>query len=332
MWYNGGVISSVWSFIALGAVLVMFAAWVASTMDFSVFAEPWRRFRRRSLPMQAALAFVACSAILYGGSKSRNHGTAQDPLSVRSEAASESQAYSDAETFNTNLFAITAFEVDAANRAVGFSLGWDPAYISTLNSRYVDLFMTLNLPSNDWFRLDGFELPVATTACALAFNESSFPSELRPVFSSAFTNGSSAFFVFGLDSDTDGDFLTDAYEKYVAKTSPLLADTDEDGLHDGDEIVAGANPFVRDTDGDGFVDGSDPNPIGMTPMDDSDGDGIPDAAESSSLKRMKKALFGLTPFPLGDCAHNDRTHLQRHNRGAYAARDARGHDLWQSSL
>ena len=49
-------------------------------------------------------------------------------------------------------------------------------------------------------------------------------------------------------------------------TNPLLFDTDEDGLSDGQEIsVHGSNPLLKDTDGDGFEDamealeGSDPN-------------------------------------------------------------------------
>jgi hypothetical protein len=48
-----------------------------------------------------------------------------------------------------------------------------------------------------------------------------------------------------LDSDNDG--LTDAYEKLVSKTNPLLWDTDGDGLSDGWEVAHGMNPLVDES-------------------------------------------------------------------------------------
>ncbi|MCR5839476.1 MAG: thrombospondin type 3 repeat-containing protein, partial [Kiritimatiellae bacterium] len=80
------------------------------------------------------------------------------------------------------------------------------------------------------------------------------------------------------DRDTDG--VTTEDELFVYGTDPDLADTDCDGVSDGDEIASGTNPNLRDTDGDGLVDGSDPDPLVATPADDSDADGIPDAYET----------------------------------------------------
>lgn len=58
-----------------------------------------------------------------------------------------------------------------------------------------------------------------------------------------------------IDSDKDG--LTDNEEKALG-TDPLSADTDGDGLGDGDEVnVFKTSPVSSDTDGDSFADGSE---------------------------------------------------------------------------
>jgi hypothetical protein len=66
--------------------------------------------------------------------------------------------------------------------------------------------------------------------------------------------------LYGTDidvADTDGDGLLDGEEINDTKTDPLLADTDDDGLGDGEEIGRGSDPFDRNTDGDCFVDGEE---------------------------------------------------------------------------
>ena len=60
------------------------------------------------------------------------------------------------------------------------------------------------------------------------------------------------------DADSDDDGLTDGDEVLVHGTKPLDADSDDDGLTDGDEVhVHGTNPNKADTDGDGLADGED---------------------------------------------------------------------------
>jgi hypothetical protein len=58
--------------------------------------------------------------------------------------------------------------------------------------------------------------------------------------------GTNACYILGTPLDTDGDGLTDAYEKLVSKTNPSLWDTDGDGVSDRDEVVLGTNPFVNE--------------------------------------------------------------------------------------
>ena len=56
------------------------------------------------------------------------------------------------------------------------------------------------------------------------------------------------------ESDPDRDWLSTFEEYYFYGTNPLLNDTDNDGLLDGDEINIGTNPRSNDTDNDGLPD------------------------------------------------------------------------------
>jgi outer membrane protein OmpA-like peptidoglycan-associated protein len=94
-----------------------------------------------------------------------------------------------------------------------------------------------------------------------------------------------------LDADTDDDGLTDGQElggdgvfDEGQDTNPLDADTDDDGLSDGEELGADGvrnvldetDPLDSDSDDDGVLDGTDPlNP-------DTDGDGLPDGVEDAN--------------------------------------------------
>jgi uncharacterized repeat protein (TIGR02543 family) len=65
-------------------------------------------------------------------------------------------------------------------------------------------------------------------------------------------------------------------------TDPLVADTDGDGLSDGEEHTRGTNPFSNDTDSDGLQDQVEVRQTGTNPLlADTDGDSVPDGAEDS---------------------------------------------------
>ncbi len=81
-----------------------------------------------------------------------------------------------------------------------------------------------------------------------------------------------------VDIDTDSDGLSDSQESILG-TDPLVADTDADGINDGDEVnLYGTNPLSADTDGDGLSDLYEVNNL-LNPLDavdaanDADNDG-----------------------------------------------------------
>lgn len=73
--------------------------------------------------------------------------------------------------------------------------------------------------------------------------------------------------------DSDSDQLSDAEEEYLG-TDPLDADSDDDGLNDGEEIQTyGTDPLDEDSDSDGLEDGEEVNTYGTEPLVDADFDG-----------------------------------------------------------
>jgi formylglycine-generating enzyme required for sulfatase activity len=82
--------------------------------------------------------------------------------------------------------------------------------------------------------------------------------------------------------DPDNDGLTNYQEIITYGSNPDLADSDGDGLRDGEEKTRGTNPLAKDTDGDGLSDWeeeirSKTNPL----LADTDGDSISDALEDT---------------------------------------------------
>jgi outer membrane protein OmpA-like peptidoglycan-associated protein len=82
-------------------------------------------------------------------------------------------------------------------------------------------------------------------------------------------------------ADTDGDGLKDGEELNIYKTDPLRADTDGDGLNDGAEVnTYRTDPNKADTDSDGLNDGDEISKYSTDPMNpDTDGDGLTDGDE-----------------------------------------------------
>jgi hypothetical protein len=50
--------------------------------------------------------------------------------------------------------------------------------------------------------------------------------------------------MLGTPLDSDGDGLTDAYERLVSHTDPNNPDTAGDGIADSDKVLMGVNPLT----------------------------------------------------------------------------------------
>ncbi len=111
--------------------------------------------------------------------------------------------------------------------------------------------------------------------------------------------------------DTDNDGIINLSE-YQLGTFPNDADSDDDGLDDGDELnVHHTNPAIADTDSDGLLDGLEINTYNTDPFDsDTDDDGMLDGFE---------ALNGLDPHAddsSGDFDGDGLINIEEQQRGS----------------
>ena len=87
-------------------------------------------------------------------------------------------------------------------------------------------------------------------------------------------------------ADTDGDGLLDGEEYLTYTTNPLKVDTDLDGLTDYEEVKStGTNPLMFDTDADSLNDGQEVNTYKTDALvADTDKDGLKDGSEVLTYK------------------------------------------------
>ncbi len=97
------------------------------------------------------------------------------------------------------------------------------------------------------------------------------------------------FYLLGTSLDSDGDGLTDAYEKLASKTDPNNPDTDGDGLPDGWEVQSGFDPVANNNAG------GDPDDDGLTNLQEFFGATDPHVADG--LKIFIAAPKEASPLP-----------------------------------
>ena len=93
-------------------------------------------------------------------------------------------------------------------------------------------------------------------------------------------------------ADTDGDGLNDGDEVNIYSTNPLNKDTDGDTLTDGDEVkLYSTNPLNKDTDSDKLMDNEEVNTYNTLPNDnDTDDDTLLDGDEVLTYKTNPKMV------------------------------------------
>ncbi|TAF23807.1 MAG: hypothetical protein EAZ71_12015, partial [Verrucomicrobia bacterium] len=105
--------------------------------------------------------------------------------------------------------------------------------------------------------------------------------------------------------DQDADGLTNYEEIIVRITNPNAADTDGDGVKDGQEVTDGTSPLMADSDGDGLSDGDEKTRATNPLVTDTDGDGYSDSYEVQFSTNPKLATS--VPTFLLNLANNGTT-------------------------
>jgi hypothetical protein len=103
--------------------------------------------------------------------------------------------------------------------------------------------------------------------------------------------------------DRDYDGLSNCVERFQTGTAFRDADTDDDGLDDGDEVADGTDPLEEDSDDDGASDGEETDSCTDPNDPDSDGDGEVDGDDPDPEDELESVVEG--PLESIDCPSGD---------------------------
>ena len=214
--------------------------------------ETIAQFRRLGLFWQIVIVLSVSSATRWAGAKGDRGGGASpsEPHVMRGFSIGDDGGqlrggteYAPLSVTDTPAFSNLVFSsIAVSSTNVALAATWDTI---TNREEAIDVYMRTNLTDGAWGHLA--EVAIDTASQGVAFDVPAEWLDGAPV----------AFFRLGSRLDSDGDGLPDSLETLVCGSSPNLADTDGDGLDDGEELLLGTNPSSADTDGDGLSDGDE---------------------------------------------------------------------------
>ena len=174
----------------------------------------------------------------------------------------------------------------------------------------------------DAFPANGVATGVFRNGSALAFGGSGTQEEFQDFLGFQDIPGYSALSPTNLSSlvlsyigdlgdgtgDADGDGLTNWEEVKRYHTDPHDADTDGDGIPDGDEVRDGTDPHNPDSDGDGMPDGWTPEQYATHRLFNSqEGDRIVTVTLQASTPSTNRAVLRIGDMPILLCETNSWT-------------------------
>ena len=276
-----------WAIGAFPAIGALMAVWLACLLrergirPLRALARPMRR-----RPRWEALAALMCvgGLVHHGATKHAAPSTSRPdtamatpdtPLAAQAESASPETSPG----WTNAAYGVCATGIIPGETSVLIRAHWQSPPAGGVSG--VEVYARPRLDAGGWSGVGTASIPVGADGVTIEIPRSILPDG----------QSGAMFFTLGLDADADGDGLSDAFERLVSATDPLLADTDGDGLPDGWEGRHGFNPLSApgmgeadaDADGDGLPNvaelalGTDPN------VRDTDGDGLPDCEESGCI-------------------------------------------------
>ena len=188
-----------------------------------------------------------------GGANSQSTALAMMNVPVLNPAASDCDGLSGLQ----NSIAATNlgfWGIEKGVDSVSFGIAWPESAFFTNNC--LDLYGNWRLTTNEWSHLAQIYIAEARSNVVVSLPFTAFPTNAME---------KAAFYLVAKRDDSDGDGLSDTFERLVSGTLVLQADSDGDGIDDGKEKLLGTDPSAVDSDGDGLSDVEEIGSIVMLP-------------------------------------------------------------------
>lgn len=251
-----------WAICAFPAIGALMAVWIACLLrergirPLRALARPMRRSR-----WEALAALVCVGGLVHHGATKHTVASPSGPDAAMSAPDTPLSAQSEAASSGTSpgwtnaASGVRATGIFPGETSVLIRAHWPTPTAEGASG--IEVYARPRLDAGGWSGVGTAAIPAGADGVVIEIPRSILPDG----------RAEAMFFTLGLDSDADGDGLSDACERLVSATDPLLADTDGDGLPDGWECRHGFNPLSAP---------------GMGEADaDADGDGLPTAGSMS---------------------------------------------------